>query len=78
VISVIAAAVPIGVASLLVSLWLTAPLASEQPLVRAAMAYPLSFTGDWKLWSGAVRESGLIAGVGSGLIAVASLMRRTM
>jgi len=42
------------------------------------MAYPLSFAGDWTRWSGAVQESGLIACVGSGLIAVASLMRRTL
>jgi hypothetical protein len=63
---------------LLMALWLTAPLASDQPLLQAAVAYPLSVVADWSTWSGAVRESGLIACVGFALIAVGSLVRRTM
>ena len=63
---------------LLMALWLAAPLTPEQPLLQAAVAYPLSFVADWPTWSEAVRESGLIACVGSALIAVGSLVRRTM
>ena len=63
---------------LLLALWLMAPLASEQPLVQTAVAYPLSFAAGWATWSAAARESGLIACVGSALIAAASLMRRTL
>jgi hypothetical protein len=62
---------------LLMALWLMAPLASDQPLVHSAVAYPLSFAAGWTTWSAAAQESGLIACVGSALIAVASLMRRT-
>ena len=61
----------------LAALWLMAPLAAEQPLVQAAVAYPLSFAPGWTTWSAAAQESGLIACVGSALIAVASLVRRT-
>lgn len=57
--------------------WLIAPLASEQPLMQAAVAYPLSFAAGWTMWSAAAQDAGLIACVGSALIAVASLMRRT-
>jgi len=60
------------------ALWLAAPLGSEKPPLQAAVAYPLSFVADWSTWSGAVQESGLIACVGSALIAAGSLVRRTM
>ena len=59
-------------------LWLAAPLVSDQPLLEAAVAYPLSFAAGWATSSAAVQESGVIACVGSALIAVASLVRRTM
>lgn len=58
------------------ALWLAAPVASEQPLLQAAVAYPLSFAAGWTTWSAPVQESGLIACVGSALIAAATLVRR--
>lgn len=61
----------------LTAFWLMTPLASEQPLVQAAVAYPLSFAAGWTTWSAAAQESSLIACVGSALIAVGSLVRRT-
>ena len=75
------AALAAAVALLLAALATAAPLDAKQPLIQAAFAYPLSVVDGWQLmagWSAPMRESGLIACVGSGLLAVASFVRRAL
>jgi hypothetical protein len=80
--SVKTAALTAAVALLLLAgLGTAAPLDSKQPLIQAAFAYPLSAVDGWQLmagWSAPMRESGLIACVGSGLLAAASFVRRAL
>jgi hypothetical protein len=69
------------VALLLGAVGTAAPLDSKQPLLQAAFGYPLAVVDGWQLmagWSAPMRESGLIACVGSGLLAVASFVRRAL
>ena len=79
--SVRMATISTTVALLLLALWFSIPADWPRPLMHAAFGSPLSGVDGWQLlagWSGAVGESGLIACVGSGLIALASFVRRAM
>ena len=73
-------AISAAVALVLVVLAAAAPMQSEQPLVQAAIAAPLEAIDGWEGlagWREPLRESGLIAFVGSALLAAAGFVRRT-
>jgi hypothetical protein len=63
---------------LLLTWWASGAADAAQPLARAALVAPLPAMAWAPRWivSKSVRESGVIAGVGWGLIALAAFVRR--